>query len=110
LQPGYRTKVSSSTIPLTQEKTVIGGGERADLTISGLPSLKPEHATIMYDEKSGDYTLAGEGNITVNNRRVSGNRKLRDGDVVNIEGTTIVFDSGTRTDMKKPDKEKKQEK
>ncbi|MCF7914874.1 MAG: VWA domain-containing protein [Spirochaetaceae bacterium] len=109
LQPGYRTKVSSSTIALTQEKTVIGGGERADLTISGLPSLKPEHATIMYDEQNGDYTLAGEGNITVNNRRISGNRKLRDGDVVNIEGTTIVFDSGTPGDKKK-EKEQKPEK
>ena len=96
LQTGYRTKVSSTTIPLTQEKTVIGGGERADLTISGLPSLKPEHATIMHDEKSNAYTLVGEGNITVNNRRISGNRKLRDGDVVNIEGTTIVFDSGAQ--------------
>lgn len=96
LQAGYRTKVSSTTIPLTQEKTVIGGGERADLTISGLPSLKPEHATIMHDEKSNAYTLVGEGNITVNNRRISGSRKLRDGDVVNIEGTTIVFDSGVQ--------------
>jgi len=37
----------------------------------------------------------------VNNRRVSGNRKLRDGDVVNIEGTTIVFDSGSQADKKK---------
>ena len=101
LQAGYRTKVSSSTIPLTQEKTVIGGGERADLTISGLPSLKPEHATIMHDEKSGDYTLVGEGNITVNNRKISGSRKLRDGDVVNIEGTTIVFDGGAQDNKDK---------
>jgi len=106
LQPGYRTKVSSSTIPLTAEKTVIGGGERADLTISGLPSLKPEHATVLYDEKSGGYTLVGEGNITVNNRKLQGTRKLSDGDVVNIEGTTIVFDSGTPGD-KKDKKEKK---
>ncbi|MFP4618264.1 MAG: VWA domain-containing protein [Spirochaetaceae bacterium] len=107
IQPGYRTKVSSSTIPLTQEKTVIGGGERADLTISGLPSLKPEHATVMYDEKSGDYTLAGEGNITVNNSRISGTRKLSDGDVVNIEGTTIVFDSGSREDKEETGKKGK---
>ena len=96
LQPGYRTKVSSMTIPLSREKTVIGGGERADLTISGQASVKPEHATIVYDDKSGNYTLAGEGNITVNNRSVSGSRKLSDGDVVNIEGTTIVFDSGSQ--------------
>jgi Ca-activated chloride channel family protein len=95
LQPGYRTKVSSMTIPLTQDKTVIGGGERADLTISGMSSVKPEHATIVRDEKSGAYTLVGEGDVTVNNRRVSGSRKLSDGDVVNIEGTTIVFDSGS---------------
>ncbi len=101
LQAGYRTKVSSNTIPLTQNKTVIGGGDRADLTISGLPSLKPEHATIMRDETGGDYTLTGEGNITVNNRRISGSRKLRDGDVVNIEGTTIVFDSGSQEGKEK---------
>jgi Ca-activated chloride channel family protein len=98
LQPGYRTTVSSMTIPLTQDKTVIGGGERADLTISGLSSVKPEHATIVHDEKSGDFTLASEGNITVNNRAVRGNRKLKDGDVVNIEGTTIVFDAAPGTE------------
>jgi Ca-activated chloride channel homolog len=101
LNPGYRTKVSSMTIPLTQDKTVIGGSERADLTISGFTSLKPEHATIVHDPGSGNYTIAGEGNITVNNRKISGSRNLSDGDVVNIEGTTIVFDSGTTQAGKK---------
>lgn len=94
LQKGYKTKVSSMTIALGQDKTVIGGGERADLTISGMSAVKPEHATIMHDKKTGAYTLVGEGNITVNNRKLSGNRTLSDGDVVNIEGTTIVFDAG----------------
>ncbi len=96
LQKGYKTKVSSMTIPLGPDKTVIGGGERADLTISGMSAVKPEHATIMHDKKTGAYTLVGEGNITVNNRRLSGNRTLSDGDVVNIEGTTIVFDAGEK--------------
>lgn len=103
LQTGYSTKVSSMTIPLIQEKTIIGGGEKADLTISGLPSLKPEHATIMYDSKSGNYTLAGDSSVTVNNRRLSGSRKLSDGDVVTIEGTTIVFDEGKMKEGKKKD-------
>ena len=94
LQPGYRTKVSAKTIPLTRNKTVIGGSDRADLTVSGAASLKAEHVTIIRDEKSGNFTLAGEGNVTVNNREVKGNRSLRDGDVIGVEGVTIVFDSG----------------
>lgn len=95
LQRGYRTKVSAKTIPLTHNKTVIGGSEGADLTLSGAASVKSEHVTILRDEKTGSYTLAGEGNVTVNNREIKGNRKLSDGDVIGIEGTTIVFDSGT---------------
>lgn len=94
LQPGYRTKVSAKTIPLTQNKTIIGGSDRADLTVSGAASLKAEHVTIIRDEKTGDFTLAGEGNVSVNNREVKGNRRLSDGDVIGIEGVTIVFDSG----------------
>ena len=97
LQTAYRSKVSSSTIPLTQEKTVIGGGERADLTISGNSSVKEQHATIAYEPKSKSYTLVSEGNVTVNNRQVRGQKTLSDGDLVSIEGTTIVFDSGART-------------
>ena len=97
LNAGYSTKVSSMTIPLTQNKTIIGGGERADLTISGLPSLRPEHATIVHDPKTGSYTLMGDSAITVNNRKVSGSKKLSDGDVVNVEGTTIVFEAGEET-------------
>ena len=94
LNTGYSTKVSSMTIPLTQNKTIIGGSERADLTISGMSSLRPEHATIMHDPKTGAYTLMGDSTITVNNRRISGSKKLSDGDVVNVEGTTIVFEAG----------------
>ncbi len=94
LKTGFSTKVSASTIPLTGEKTVIGGGERADLTISGLPSLKQEHAVIVHDPTTNSYTLAGDASLTVNNRKLQGPKKLTDGDVLGIEGTTIVFDSG----------------
>jgi len=101
LNAGYSTKVSSMTIPLTQNKTIIGGGDRADLTISGLPSLRPEHATVVYDPKARNYTLMGDSTITVNNRRLAGTKRLSDGDVLNIEGTTIVFEAGEKQEKKK---------
>jgi Ca-activated chloride channel family protein len=91
LERGYKTRVSSHTIPLTQDKTVIGGGEKADLTISGRAPLKEEQATIMYDSSRGDYTITAGSGVTVNNRRVEGKKRLSGGDVVNVEGTTIVF-------------------
>jgi Ca-activated chloride channel family protein len=91
LERGYKTKVSSATVPLNQEKTVIGGGDKADLTISGRTPMKEEQATIYYNEKSGSYTLTAGSGVTVNNRQVSGKKKLEAGDVVNVEGTTIVF-------------------
>lgn len=106
LQTAYATKVSASTIPLLSEKTVIGGGDRADLTISGPSSLKAEHATILHDPESGSFTLTGNGSVTVNNRRLTGSRKLTDGDVLGIEGTTIVFDSGENA----PDRTRKRDK
>ena len=98
LQTGYGTKVSSNTVVLTQEKTVIGGGERADLTISGRGAPREEEVTIVFDEKGksgegGSYTIVGGGpGITVNNQPVTGKRRLSGGDVVNIHGTTIVFE------------------
>ena len=101
LNAGYSTKVSSMTIPLTRNKTIIGGGERADLTISGLPSLRPEHATVVYDPKAESYTLMGDSTVTVNNRKLSGSKRLSDGDVLNIEGTTIVFEAGEEKGKKK---------
>jgi Ca-activated chloride channel family protein len=91
LERGYKTRVSSATVPLQQEKTVIGGGDKADLTISGRAPMKEEQATIVRDQKSGSYTIAAASGVTVNNRQVEGTKKLSDGDVVNVEGTTIVF-------------------
>ncbi|HDQ14903.1 MAG TPA: VWA domain-containing protein [Sediminispirochaeta sp.] len=92
MQAGFTTKVSARTIPLSQEKTVIGGDPRADLTISGPSALKNEHASIIKDPKSGDYTLIGDGRIEVNNQALQEARRLEDGDVISIEGTTIVFE------------------
>ena len=37
--------------------------------------------------------IAGEGNFTVNNKRAT-NRSLEAGDVIRVEGVTMVFDEG----------------
>ena len=94
------------TVPLGTKKTIIGGGEQADLTIIGAPSVKERHATVVYDEDSSSYTVVGEGDIKVNNQRVR-SKKLEPGDVINVGGTTIVFDA---EDIEKPDTKKKDKK
>jgi len=87
-------KVSAQTIVVSPEQvTVIGSSATAALTIAGSPKIKEEHALIAWDEKKSAYTVAGSGDITVNNRPVK-TRVLENGDVINIEGTTLVFDQG----------------
>ncbi len=102
LQTGYGTRVSSSTVALTADVTVIGGGERADLTISGRGAPREQDVTVMFDKNTGSYTLAGGAGVTVNNQPLKGGRRLSGGDVLNIEGTTIVFEE--------PDSEKNRNK
>lgn len=72
-------------------QTVIGGGAKADLTIAGNPALREQHATILFDEKSGAYTVVGNADLTVNNKSVT-RKRLEAGDVINMAGTVVVFD------------------
>lgn len=92
LQTGYGTRVSSSTVALTGDVTVIGGGDRADLTISGRGAPREQDITVMFDKNAGSYTLVGGSSVTVNNQPLKSGRRLSGGDVLNIEGTTIVFE------------------
>jgi Ca-activated chloride channel family protein len=85
-----RGAVSTRMFDLGSGQTVIGATAEADLTISGVPTVRQKHATIVYDPGQKGYTLVGEGDLTVNNRPVT-RRKLEEGDVINVEGTTIVF-------------------
>jgi Ca-activated chloride channel homolog len=95
------TKVSAKTIALgTTEKTVISGSDSADLTIMGSPTVGGKEATIMYDKKKDAFTIICEGKITVNNNSVS-KKKLEAGDVINIGGTTLVFDDDIKPKKKK---------
>jgi Ca-activated chloride channel family protein len=84
---------STRAIPLGSSKTVIGGSPKADLTIAGAPSVRGEHATVLYDPKSRSYTIVAGGDLLVNNQPVK-TRKLEPGDVIDVGGATIVFDDG----------------
>ena len=86
-----RGSASTRIITLNSDKTVIGGSDNADLTISGVPEVKQNHATIVFDKNKKQYTVIAEGDITVNNRPVK-EKTLEAGDVINVGGTTIVFD------------------
>ncbi len=76
---------------LKEGATVIGASRDADMTIAGNPGIDAMHATILHDEKTGVYTLISEKTVRVNNRKVK-EKRLAPGDVIRIEGSTIIFD------------------
>jgi Ca-activated chloride channel homolog len=86
-------RAQTRVVSLSGTKTVIGGSTQANLTLTGNPSVKEEHATILFDPKKKTYTIAGTGDITVNNQPTR-TRRLEAGDVINVGGATIVFDDG----------------
>ena len=86
-------RAQTRVMPLRTAKTVIGGSRNADLTIVGNPSVKEQHATVVYDSKKKAYTVVGSGDLTVNNRPVK-TKVLEPGDVIDVGGATIVFDDG----------------
>jgi hypothetical protein len=89
-----QTRVGSAStrvLPLGSAKTVIGASRKADMTIVGSPGVREQHATVLYDAKTRSYTIVGE--VTVNNRPAK-NRRLEAGDVIDVGGSTIVFDDG----------------
>lgn len=85
------TGTATRAFALDAPRTVIGGGANADITLSGNPSLAAGHATILFDQKTGEYTVVADSPVTVNNRPVK-SRKLEAGDVINMAGTVVVFD------------------
>ncbi len=77
---------------LESGSTIIGSSRDADMTIAGNPGIDAQHATIINDEASGKFTLVSEKTVRVNNRKVN-KKDLKPGDVIRIEGTTIIFDA-----------------
>lgn len=75
---------------LDSGKTVIGGSDSDDVTVvSGSDGVK-SNATIVFDEKQSRYTVVADSGVMVNNNPVK-TRVLEAGDVININGATIVF-------------------
>ncbi len=73
------------------DRTVIGADARADVTIVGNTRLEESPVTIIRDERTGSYTIKSSEAITVNNRQVR-EKTLVNGDVINADGTLVVFD------------------
>jgi len=94
LNPGS-AKASTNLFALDKtKKTIIGGDPSADMTLSGgATKLKEKHATIMFDNSKKKYTIVADGNLTINNKPIK-TKLLEPGDVINVGGTTIVFDDG----------------
>jgi Ca-activated chloride channel family protein len=82
---------STRVLPLSGTRTIIGGGEKAHLTIAGAPQMKEEHATILFDPRDKSYTVVSGGEVMVNNQPTR-TRKLEAGDVIDVGGASIVFD------------------
>ncbi|HAK45611.1 MAG TPA: hypothetical protein DCO79_06790 [Spirochaeta sp.] len=90
--PQIQSLDSNQKTILTEGATIIGASRDAHFTLAGSAGVDPEHATIVQDEKSGDFTLVSKRPVRVNNRKVK-TRKLKPGDVIRIEGSTIIFDA-----------------
>ena len=86
-------RISRKTVPLIRDRTIIGNSHEAD--IKAASHKGKNKATIAYDEKEDLYTLLVQGEATVNNRAVK-KKKLESGDVININGMTMVFDGGKK--------------
>ncbi len=94
LNPGS-AKASTNFFTLNKDKnTVIGGDPSADMTLSGgATRIREKHATISFNKTKKKYTIVADGNLTVNNKPIK-TKLLEPGDVINVGGTTIVFDDG----------------
>jgi Ca-activated chloride channel homolog len=79
-------------VTLRDEVTVIGSAPDDHLTLSGNPGIDHHHATVIHDGQKGTFTLVSERPVRVNNTPVK-KRTLKPGDVIGIEGTTLVFDT-----------------
>lgn len=86
-------KIEQTVIALDQAQTIIGSSPNADMTIAGMPDIEEQHATVMFDEQINQYTIVGDGKLMVNNNPIT-TKILEPGDLININGVTMVFDQG----------------
>ena len=75
---------------LKDTKTVIGSSDNDDITLATRNDETGNNATIVFDEKKSVYTVISEKEVMVNNNPVK-TRILDPGDVISIDGATIIF-------------------
>lgn len=75
---------------LEGQKTVIGGSDRDDVTVVSAQQDRQSNATIVYDAKKSQYTVVSDEPVYVNNNPVK-TRVLEPGDVISMNGATIIF-------------------
>lgn len=86
------TDLSGATqvFDIKDNKTVIGSSDNDDITLAADKSAGESNATIVFDEKKAVYTVISDKEVMVNNNPVK-TRILEPGDVININGATVVF-------------------
>ena len=85
------------TIALGETDTVIGASPDADVTIAGAPAVNERHAVVSYEPARSEYTIVSDAPVRVNNQPTT-KRRLKPGDVINIEGTIFAFDEPSADD------------
>jgi len=78
----------------TSARTVIGMGSGKTIISNNPADLESDTASINYDRRRNAYVLNATQPIRVNNNPVK-TKILKSGDVLNVDGSTIVFDEGT---------------
>jgi hypothetical protein len=92
--PSYWVEVNGVPQPLAQTVTSIGRGTDVDLRIDD-PSVSRRHAEIRIGQVSYVSDLGSTNGIIVDNQHVP-QAQLRDGSVIHLGNTTIVFRTGER--------------
>lgn len=81
---------ATQVFDLNNSKTVIGTSDSDDITVVTEDTAPENNATIVFDEKKSVYTVISDKEVLVNNNPVT-TRILEPGDVININGATMVF-------------------
>jgi hypothetical protein len=86
--PGRR----GETLRLAHGRTSIGGAAGCQVILKGDPSVQPEHVTIVED--AGHFSISpGSGMVNVEGERLEGERRLTDGETLEIGAGAFVFKS-----------------
>jgi Ca-activated chloride channel family protein len=96
---------TGATVILGSGATTVGSAREAGFTLAGRTGVEAEHATVIRED-DGSFTVVAGGKLRVNNRPVT-RAKLEAGDVIRMEGATVIFDapqSGGTQEVRRPGK------